>query len=304
MKYEVFLSEIKKGIEKLCPNDTIVLEKVVKNNALELDGLVIMKEGVCISPTVYLNNFYLEFLNGRNIESIAAEIVEMDMKSRNNIDIDPDEYTDFNKMRGKILYKLVNRERNAKFLEGIPYREYLDFAVIYYCLVTEINGGIATWIISNEMVNMWHVEEENLFEEATRNGERIMPHFIKNMMEMLEETFKGKDKEKEEILAELHKAENAPVMYFVSNERKLFGASVILYPSLLVDFSKKFGSFYMLPSSIHEVIFMPDTGNIRAEELRDMVIDVNNTQVSRDEFLSNEVYYFDAQAKQLHILNK
>ena len=60
----------------------------------------------------------------------------------------------------------------------------------------------------------------------------------------------------------------------------------------------------MLPSSIHEVIFVPDDGTINYEELKNMVQEVNSTQVQVHEFLSNMIYFYDSHTKGLYILNK
>lgn len=54
------------------------------------------------------------------------------------------------------------------------------------------------------------------------------------------------------------------------------------------------GDFYILPSSIHEILLVPDNGDKAADDLRDMVREVNATQVSPEEKLTDNVYHYDS----------
>ena len=78
------------------------------------------------------------------------------------------------------------------------------------------------------------------------------------------------------------------------NSHKLNGASAILYPNTLKGLYNKIGSFYILPSSIHEVICVPDK-NANLEVLKSTVKDANKTVVSQEEKLSDNVYYFNGE---------
>jgi len=82
-------------------------------------------------------------------------------------------------------------------------------------------------------------------------------------------------------------------MYVVSNTQRIYGAAVILYEGVLEAFAKKIGGdFYILPSSIHETLFIPANTGIEQEELLKMVREVNEKEVSPDEELSDHVYRY------------
>jgi hypothetical protein len=92
-------------------------------------------------------------------------------------------------------------------------------------------------------------------------------------------------------------------MYVLSNDRGINGASTLLYPNVLYDFASSIRmNFYILPSSIHECILVPDTGKLSKAALKEMVKDVNDSHVSADEVLSNEVYYYDLATDEFHII--
>ena len=57
------------------------------------------------------------------------------------------------------------------------------------------------------------------------------------------------------------------------------------------------GSFYVLPSSIHEVLLFADDGSRSAQELSAMVSAVNSQEVLPEDQLGYEAYHYDAQAQ-------
>ena len=69
---------------------------------------------------------------------------------------------------------------------------------------------------------------------------------------------------------------------------------MIFYPEFMDNMGELLGNdFFILPSSIHQMLILPDDGQVDAEMLRDMVKEVNATQVAPAERLTNDVYHFD-----------
>jgi len=83
-------------------------------------------------------------------------------------------------------------------------------------------------------------------------------------------------------------------MWVITNAHKTFGAATICYPDALDNIENKLGEFYILPSSVHECIAVPAEG-ADVEMLKAMVYDINRSQVSEDEWLSNHVYFYSKQ---------
>ena len=71
------------------------------------------------------------------------------------------------------------------------------------------------------------------------------------------------------------------------------GAVSMVRDDILKKAWEKFGNYFILPSSIHELIVLPDDGESPVENLREMVKTVNNTQLLPEDVLSNDVYYYD-----------
>ena len=55
-------------------------------------------------------------------------------------------------------------------------------------------------------------------------------------------------------------------------------------------------NFYILPSSINEVLIIPESF-VAPEFVKEMVRDVNNTVVTQTDKLSNSIYFYNGEIK-------
>jgi len=82
-------------------------------------------------------------------------------------------------------------------------------------------------------------------------------------------------------------------MYVLTNQQRFLGACCILYDDVLKEIAERLDSdLYILPSSIHEVILMPVTVTESVPALSQMVCDINQSEVSAEEILSDHIYYY------------
>ncbi len=92
----------------------------------------------------------------------------------------------------------------------------------------------------------------------------------------------------------------AEQFYLVSNRRGKLGAICMCYPGVLESLSQRFeASLYVIPSSIHECMVIPDYDVFPEECLSDMVRDVNEKTVKPQEILSDHVYYYHRESGEL-----
>ena len=116
-----------------------------------------------------------------------------------------------------------------------------------------------------------------------------MPELLVPMKELLEEM----------TGMELEKQYDVP-MYVLTNKEKIFGASVLLYSEKLQELAEKTGkNLLILPSSVHEVLLMPDEEEQEYGFYRQMIAEVNTTQVDPEEVLSYSLYCYDRQKKEI-----
>lgn len=288
MDYNTFTQEILSSLKKEAGEQRVTLHRIEKNNGKILDAVTIMESGAHIAPTIYLADFYDFFRHGMSLEEVTLKILELNAERQ----VEEEEFQnagfeDYKRARSHICYKLINFEMNRKLLNNVPYIPYLDLAVVfYYRLDEEILNG-ANFLVHNCHLETWGVKLKEIYEDAHKNTSRRLPFTFQGMEELIRE-MSGED----DFLS-LGFQKREP-MYILTNEEKYFGAAVLLYPHVLSHISRLLHcNYFVLPSSIHECILVPDSGQFSKKELETMVREVNETQVVDEEVLSHNVYYYD-----------
>lgn len=306
MKIHTFICHVlQKMQEELGEELKVSIQDVTKNNGVVLTGLTFTQKSINISPTIYLEDFYEKYQEGTTMEDIIKEIREIYEKSKLDKDIDMKFFTEYEKAKGRIVYKLIHYDKNRELLKNIPHREYLDLAIVYYYLVDMKEFSNATILIHNKHLDYWKVSEEELYQLAVVNTPKLLKMHFCGMMDVLKELaeedfwLENRDKapnEDDKVFMEVYSEKDATGMYVLSNVSRLYGASAVLYEGVLeYCYERLGGNFFILPSSVHEVILVPDEGQVTREKLSQMVREVNATQVEEQEQLSDFVYYYNAE---------
>lgn len=279
----------------------VELNSVLKNNSVQLDGLMMVREGSNLSPTIYLNQYYEDFKNGRAYQEIVGEVLRVFKERCVDENIDVSFFTDYEQARKLIAFKLINFESNRELLERIPHICFLDLAIVFYILLESERFGAATILIHHSHLELWEISLEEVYEAAKNNTPRLMGWEIKPMEEVIQEIVRQDFPIDEQPCYQTHRqgggnpeGEGTGLsMYVLTNRARINGASCMLYQDILEEFSKSIADdLYILPSSVHEVIIVPAKKRGQREHLEDVVREMNSTQLDREEVLSDNVYYF------------
>lgn len=290
-------AEIIKGIlEQIYPSGRVVIHEQAKNNGLKRTGISVREDGCNAAPIVYLEELYQQYLVGKPLTEICHVVTEISRNPERYKYDNISSFADFYVARERICYKLVNAEKNAVLLREIPHRLWQDMAVIYYILVSKEPEGISSITIKNGMASLWDVDENTLYETARRNTPSFFGSEVMPMTEVMEQLSKEiPDGETEEIsgMEQAELSDGGLPLYIVSNDCRVNGAIAMLYDGVLEKFAGEIGGdFYILPSSIHETLFMPALPYVEERELLEMVHEVNAGYVAPEEFLSDNVYHY------------
>ena len=189
---------------------------------------------------------------------------------------------DFSMLKDKIVYKLVNAQENKKLLKEAPNLPLLDFAIVFYLHLPISEAESGTILIRNEHLKLWNCPISRLYEYAKKNTPRICPPMLCPLTALIEAA--GEVWEEE-----------CPILV-LTNETGVYGATAILYqeiPQLI--YQEVGGNYYLLPSSIHEFLIVPEREDAVPGELRAIVREVNRTEIAKEEFLSDQIYYFNGE---------
>ena len=292
MEITAFSQKVKRHLEEQLGSEALVsIKNITKNNGIELHSVIIARKGLNLSPNIYLDDLHAAYEEGETFRWVMDRVLQIYEESSTRDNIDMSFFLDYEKMKEQVVYKVISHEKNKELLKRVPSVPFLDLAIVFYCHVPEKELGNATIQIYNNHLMMWGITKEQLYEDAKRNTERIMPPRLLSIEEMMKEIVSEGQETEQDLFAE--EGEENGRMYVLGNERKLFGAAVMLYRGVLEKIMEKTGkNLFILPSSVHEVILVPDDERQEAEELWKMVCDINATQVEPEEVLTDSVYYF------------
>ncbi len=297
MDKNVFNERIKEIVERnLNPEVKVILQRVRKNNNVYLDGIIIQMPGSNISPTVYLDFYYKLHENGMSLEEVAARVLAEYYRGRPQKEVNLDFFKDFDKVKDRIVYRLINAEKNKELLEEIPHIRLQDLAVCFYYAFSDKELGEGSITIVNKHVEWWNTNHQELMKLAELNTPRLFPGKCQNLREVVQGFY-----------GNLPECMNDGVchLYVLTNTQQSYGAACILYKNKLDEIAERLGgSFYILPSSVHEVIVLPDSGEEMPEKLHHMIKEVNEFHLNADEVLSDYPYYYNYREKKLVCLNE
>ena len=288
MNYQQFIEEVERRVkEKIKGNETITvyIHTAVKNNGKERKGITVSEKGIHISPTIYLEEYFQQFQEGKPIEKIVEKILQLYEEVKCSHPCEESLLQNYEELKGKFACKLIHRGKNEKLLNDIPYVPWMDLAIVVFVLLEVSPYGTATVLVRKEHLEIWGLTEAQLFDEAKKNTPILLPYQFCPMRKLLREICPYAVDEGEE---------EEESLYVLSNKLRSFGAASMLYEGILEKVGQKLGeNYYILPSSIHEVIVVPESKSPVKQDLEEMVREINETQVEEEEVLSDRVYYFE-----------
>ena len=316
MNYEEFKQEVADRIKEFLPEKyadaDVSIQTVVKNNDQKLDGLMVKLEDSNIAPNIYLNQFYEQHEDGRPMDDILAAIADVRTQHEMSQDFDVSRITDFDSVKDRITCRLINAEQNAEYLADKPHTMVDDLAVTYHIAIGKEESGTMSAPITNRLMEGYGASVEQLHQIALDNMDTLTPATFKSMTEtmvdmMLPDMMRNgmTEEEAREAIAGMIPPTSDEMMYVLSNEDKLNGAAVLLNDKVMDDITEKLGQdYFILPSSVHEVLIVPKNDQMDLKTLESMVQDVNATQVAPEERLSDHVYAYDAKEHELFRADK
>ncbi|MCM1190060.1 MAG: DUF5688 family protein [bacterium] len=287
--------------EKLGGGYGIEVREVRKNNGLLLHGLAIWEQGSQVVPTVYLENYLEAYEAGIPFERLVKWILCEYTEKKPEGNPDMEYFRHFGAVKDRICYRLVNREKNKALLEERPHLDFLDLAICFYYDYRDRKLGKGTIPIIHSHVEEWGTNSSELFRLAQTNTPRLFPWECRGMEDILKSMEAGPSEDGREDSYGRGNLVDIP-MKVLTNASRCFGAACILYPGVLGQVAEKEGkNLFILPSSIHETILLPDDGG-DTDGLKNIISCVNRTTVAPEDVLSDSLYYYDRSEKEIRVL--
>lgn len=290
MDFETFMNETIKEMRDRFPDFDISKQEVSKLQGESYTGMAVRPENSEIGATLNLKDFYEALGSGMFLED-AMDSIERSVVSavRHMPHYDARVLEDYDRMKDALTVDLVPVAGNEEKLAQIPHKNVEDMAMVYRFEEESSVYGTASILVTNEMLAVYDITADQLHEDAMKAAVQNRPAKLHNMNDVMRDMMGD--------MSGLVPMNEPSPLWVATVEGGQNGAGVIQYPGFLDQAAEALGGdFYVLPSSVHEVLLVADDGSMEIGYLEEMVRSVNETEVSPAERLSDNVYHYDSKA--------
>lgn len=254
-----------------------------------IEGLIVKMKDSDIAPVIYPDELYEQYKQGLSIDTMIDKFLD----SYRNIDKNIPDFTKETLMTNAYTV-VINADMNRELLKTVPHNMIAgNLAEVARFRVKSDAESNSSFLITNEHLKHLHMLGDEVLEIAhknTENQEYKLQNLYKLTLDMMS------DEESREMFEDEYTDDD---IYVLTNNTNYDGANVIACDKILKEVSEKIdSSFYVLPSSRHELILVPDKFNVDPKYLKQMVCEVNQTLKQKD-ILSDDIYYYNARKRML-----
>lgn len=305
MTYDTFLAQVKNDLEDRFATQLpeqyraakIDIRDITKIQGESYRGLSFQNGDSSVQGNLNMNLAYAAHQAGKPYADILQETEQAIMHQLDRMpQFDLGAMRDYQAMKHTLMTELIPQKGNEDTLANIPHEKVEDLALIYRMDLGSVNGGKMTTIITDQMLGEFGITQEQLHQDAVENAATLHPATLRSMQEVMA-SMMGVDPEPP--------MPGEPVMLVATTQEAFMGAAVIQYPGFMEQAAEQIGGdFFVLPSSIHEVLLIPDDGKADFHELAAMVQSINETQVAPADRLSDNVYHYDKTDRVFELADK
>ena len=228
---------------------------------------------------MYLNE-YNQLVQKYERDMAAAKALMEQMAEEIGMPLD-----DYSDVRTSLAVLVFDAERERENLDGTVYRRFENLAivpVIYRCLSGRHSSCVK---ICSLWPSIWNVDPERMIDDALHNSPMVLPPAFGSIRDAI----RAMHPELSDLLA----YDSDPRMYYLSNRTRVYGASAMFYPDIMEVISGQLDAdLFILPSSLHEIIILPDHGE-DPSELLSVVREINEEYIEEQDVLSTSIFYYD-----------
>lgn len=276
----------------------------IKKEALTLK----FNNNLFASPTIYLEPIFEDFTKAEPFIDTKKEIqwikeTFMPLIFNNKMDINKiyQIMNNYESVKPHLFVELLNTESNMNYLADAVTKQILNLSLVVrvaFDMKNEDENRISSVVVKKNMISKWGITSDQLFVDAIENFPTILPMTLYSFDDVEQAILEKRDITEVEWYSNLRYTP-----FIVSNSRKLYGAAAMVQDDFFKEMVYITGeSFYVIPSSIHDLIILPKSFVPNDNTLNEMVQEVNKTQVEPEERLSDFAYYYDYTNQKLSIV--
>ena len=287
-----FACYVKENILKYLPvgyEDATVCVKTIMRRNFVYNGISVQPHNDPIAPIINTDMFYADYADEpAKLDSIMMSIADAVIANEYSA-----EQKNILKKVGIYVFAMTNaflRAVNKKSVPPtIPCKSIAGDIVAVVTIPCKKDDGTVCFVtVDDTLMAYYGIDEDKLFTTIEQLGEHneYSTHVLESLSNM--------------VNANGQHMFGVPRTTVLHNKNSLFGAGLIALPEILEDIGKTIAeNYYILPSSVHEVIIMPESDVSCIMDIVKTVQYVNKCEVSPEDYLSDNVFYYDAASKTL-----
>lgn len=304
MTNEEFIRFAKEHILEYMPEEYADAEvhtgPVVLPNDEQYTGLYVTSDNRTMGNRVWLEEYFGEIRNGRPLEDVMQEIAGVLASPVASLEMNLGDFLDFDSMKSHLTTKLCDPASSSNYLNDKPWVPIGDWGMLFRVKLLNVPGMTGSVPVTYHLMDTWGIDLETLRREAVRNESSLDPAWMRPIQDSV---LSGSRVTGPNLLdSETPLRLDPHSLYVLSNKSHFNGACVVGWDGVLERVGEVLGTdFVVVPSSIHEVIIVPDMPgrDMRMTEASLREGNANPLVVAREDILSDRVQFYDRARKQL-----
>ena len=260
------------------------------------DRLIVSVDDSKMSMAFRLKEIFKDVSEGESMDTAVCKMVntiEANISVIKTKESDVKSFiSDYEQVKEHTYLRLI--PGTSPILGETPHKMIEDMAVVVNIQLVNFSdeNGRSCVVVSKPLMDMYGIDEAQLFADAEKNSLANEPIVFTPLGDMIKHLIETE---------ELPSPEDVGIVTYIATNKSGFqGAAVAAYPEFAEKAAEAIGgSFYMIPSSVHEFILIKDDGTPKAKDLNKMIKNVNETVLEPRDLLSEQCYHYDAKAKVL-----
>lgn len=281
--------------------------EVVKANDNRLHGLRLAHGGEHAGWNVYIDDLYERYLDGDDLDDLLKEAACRCAEGLTfRAPLSPDELKlDLDSVRDRLSVRLLGIAHNMSYMDGKPYIDTgcgLAMVATIGCDSPEADEWFLT-VTDDLLRGEIKVGREELLTAALGNAVKTEPPMLVSLEEYVHANYNDSIRVQNYLEDPDMDERRRHSALMLSNERAFFGAAALFYPGVTEQIAEILRcGYYVLPSSVHELMIIPEAAEPDVRGMIATVAEANRTVVDRSDFLSDDVLYYDAVQKKLSVV--
>lgn len=282
MNYLEFETYVKENLKVLLPEayqDSDVCIKEMRRPGYTYRGVGVKKMNDNYGIVVDLEQFYEAYRKNMPISKVMFSIASYVQTELPPIEVEG--VMDYEWTRKRLFIRVMNRMWCRDYLKRVPHLVAEDLAVTPHIKMFETGDRLSSTPVTYELMERYGIRKKQLLRDAAENGMRLFPPRLKYLADVI-----GVDRDER-------------VQRIITNDRGLNGAAALFYPGEMERTAAQMGgSFYAVPTSVHEFILEPADTDKSETQMMDALHETLRVFTNEDDWLSDHLYYYDAERHQ------